>query len=92
MYFEKKAYPLAMEIFNHYLSEHEAVKNYLSIFYDLDTLELKSNAYSSKNDTKNFKKIVMDAMLFTMTGVAVIAVGILLWTNTKAGKKWLKNL
>ena len=39
-----------------------------------------------------FKKIVMDAMLFTMTGVAVIAVGILLWTNTKAGKKWLKNL
>ena len=33
----------------------------------------------------------MDAMLFTMTGVAVIAVGILLWTNTKAGKKWLKN-
>lgn len=31
----------------------------------------------------------MDAMLFTMTGVAVIAVGILLWTNTKAGKKWL---
>ena len=34
----------------------------------------------------------MDAMLFTMTGVAVIAVGILLWTNTKAGQKWLKNL
>lgn len=34
----------------------------------------------------------MDAMLFTMTGVAVIAVGILLWTNTKVGKKWLKNL
>jgi hypothetical protein len=31
-------------------------------------------------------------MLFTMTGVAVIAVGILLWTNTKAGKKWLKDL
>lgn len=34
----------------------------------------------------------MDAMLFTMTGVAVIAVGFLLWTNTKAGKKWLKDL
>lgn len=34
----------------------------------------------------------MDAMLFTMTGVAVIAVSILLWTNTKAGKKWLKDL
>lgn len=34
----------------------------------------------------------MDAMLFTMTGVAVIAVDILLWTNTKAGKKWLKDL
>lgn len=34
----------------------------------------------------------MDAMLFTMTGVAVIAVGILLWTNTKAGKKWLEDL
>ena len=31
-------------------------------------------------------------MLFTMTGVAVVAVGILLWTNTKAGKKWLKDL
>lgn len=31
-------------------------------------------------------------MLFTMTGVAVIAVGILLWTNTKAEKKWLKDL
>lgn len=31
-------------------------------------------------------------MLFTMTGIAVIAVGILLWTNTKAGKKWLKDL
>lgn len=34
----------------------------------------------------------MDAMLFTMTGIAVIAVGILLWTNTKSGKKWLDNL
>lgn len=34
----------------------------------------------------------MDAMLFTMTGIAVIAVGILLWTNTKSGKKWLKDL
>lgn len=33
----------------------------------------------------------MDAMLFTMTGVAVIAVGILLWTNTKAGKNGLKT-
>lgn len=31
-------------------------------------------------------------MLFTMTGIAVIAVGILLWTNTKSGKKWLKGL
>jgi len=31
-------------------------------------------------------------MLFTMTGIAVIAVGILLWTNTKSGKKWLKDL
>lgn len=31
-------------------------------------------------------------MLFTMTGIAVIAVGILLWTNTKSGKKWLDNL
>lgn len=34
----------------------------------------------------------MDAMLFTMTGIAVIALGILLWTNTKSGKKWLDNL
>ncbi len=34
----------------------------------------------------------MDAMLFTMTGIAVIAVGILLWTNTKSGKKWLDNI
>lgn len=31
-------------------------------------------------------------MLFTMTGIAVIAVGILLWTNTKSGKKWLDNI
>lgn len=31
-------------------------------------------------------------MLFTMAGIAVIAVGILLWTNTKSGKKWLKDL
>ena len=30
--------------------------------------------------------------VITMTGVAIIAVGILLWTNTKAGKKWLKDL
>ena len=34
----------------------------------------------------------MDAMLFTMTGIAVIAVGILIWSNTKSGKNWLKNL
>lgn len=34
----------------------------------------------------------MDAMLFMMTCLAVISVGILLWTNTKSGKKWLKNL
>jgi len=34
----------------------------------------------------------MDAMLFTMTGIAIIAVGILLWSNIKSGKKWLNNL
>lgn len=34
----------------------------------------------------------MDAMLFTMTSIAVVAVGILLWSNTKAGKKWLEEL
>ncbi len=34
----------------------------------------------------------MDAMLFTMTGVAIIAVGIALWTNTKSGKRWIENL
>lgn len=34
----------------------------------------------------------MDAMLFTMSGVAIISVGIALWINTKAGKKWLQEL
>ncbi len=34
----------------------------------------------------------MDAMLFTMTGVAIIAVGIALWINTKSGKRWIENL
>lgn len=34
----------------------------------------------------------MDTMLFTMTCIAIVSVGILLWTNTKAGKKWLENL
>lgn len=34
----------------------------------------------------------MGAMLFTMTGIAIIAVGILVWSNTKAGKKWLEEL
>lgn len=34
----------------------------------------------------------MDAMLFIMTGIAIIAVGILAWSNTKAGKKWLNEL
>lgn len=27
-----------------------------------------------------------------MTELAIIAVGILLWSNTRAGKKWLKEL
>lgn len=58
MYFERKNYPLAMEIFAHYLSDHEEVKKYLSTFYDLDTLELKNNVYSSKNDAKKFKETV----------------------------------
>jgi len=34
----------------------------------------------------------MDSMLFTMTGIAVIAVGIALWVNTNSGKRWLKSL
>ncbi len=34
----------------------------------------------------------MDAYLFTMGLIAIIAVGILLWTYTKPGKKWLDNL
>lgn len=34
----------------------------------------------------------MDAMLFTMTGVAVIAVGIAIWINTKSGKRWIESL
>ena len=34
----------------------------------------------------------MDLMLFMMTVIAVISVGLLLWTNNKAGKKWLDNL
>ncbi len=35
---------------------------------------------------------IMDAYLFTMGLIAIIAVGILLWTYTKPGKKWLDNL
>ena len=34
----------------------------------------------------------MDAMLFTMTGVAIIALGMAIWLNTKSGKKWLDEL
>lgn len=33
----------------------------------------------------------MTSLVFTMTGLAIIAVGILLWSNTKAGKKWLRK-
>ena len=32
------------------------------------------------------------SLAFTMTELAIIAVGILLWSNTRAGKKWLKEL
>ena len=38
------------------------------------------------------KDKTMDAMLFCMTGVAIIAVGIALWTNTKSGKRWIESL
>lgn len=31
-------------------------------------------------------------MLFTMTGVAIISVGMALWINTKSGKRWIENL
>lgn len=57
-YFEKKRYPLAMEIFAHYIEEHKESKEYLSKFYDLDTMELRTNVYSSKNDFKKLREIV----------------------------------
>ncbi len=34
----------------------------------------------------------MSGFTFTMGLIAIIAVGILLWTYTKPGKKWLDNL
>ncbi len=33
----------------------------------------------------------MESLAFTMTGLAIIAIGILLWSNTKAGKNGCKN-
>ena len=30
--------------------------------------------------------------LFGYTLIAIIAIGILIWTNTKSGKKWLRKL
>lgn len=60
MYFENKKHPLAMEIFAHYVSNHEEVKEYLSLFYDLDTLELIPNVYSSRNDNKKLREIVSE--------------------------------
>ena len=34
----------------------------------------------------------MDSFIFTMSGIAVIGLGILIWLKTKSGKKWLENL
>ncbi len=35
----------------------------------------------------------MEGMLIIYTGIAIVAVGFLLWmTQTKSGKKWVKNL
>ena len=31
-------------------------------------------------------------LAITLTGLAIIAVGILVWSNTKASKKWLQEL
>ena len=34
----------------------------------------------------------MEGILIIWGGTAIIAVAFLLWTYTKSGKKWLKNL
>ena len=34
----------------------------------------------------------MDSLLIFMTGMAIVAVGLVLWSNTKSGKKWLREL
>lgn len=59
-YFEKKTYPLAMNIFAHYIESHDEIKSFLNKFYNLDTMDLRADMYSSKNDAKRLKAIVKD--------------------------------
>lgn len=56
-------------------------------FYDMSKLIFTAVVLTNITALNN-----MDTMLFTMTCIAIVSVGILLWTNTKAGKKWLENL
>ena len=34
----------------------------------------------------------MEALLFTFSVLSVVVTGIIIWLNTKWGKKWLKSL
>ena len=34
----------------------------------------------------------MDSLLIFMSGMAIIAVCLVLWSNTKSGKRWIENL
>ena len=34
----------------------------------------------------------MDSLLILMSGMAIIAVSLVLWSNTKSGKRWIENL
>lgn len=56
-------------------------------FYDMSKLIFTAVVLTNITALNN-----MDTMLFTMTCIVIVSVGILLWTNTKAGKKWLENL
>lgn len=34
----------------------------------------------------------MEALTFAMGIVAAISVGLVIWSNTKSGKRWIENL
>ena len=34
----------------------------------------------------------MIGFAITMTGIAIVSIALVIWSNTKSGEKWLRNL